>query len=293
MFQGSIVALVSPMKEGGELDYAALKRLIDWHIENDTDAFVFLGSTGEGICFEEEERAKFLEIAITHVNKRKPVIAGTGAASTAKTIMLTRQAMQAGVDACLVVTPYYNKPPQEGLYRHFCSVSEALPLPLILYNVPSRTACDLLPETVARLSKVTNIVGIKDATGKLERLQTMLDLCGNKINYYSGDDPTALDFMLSGGQGVISITSNIAPKKMQQLCDAALKNKKDEAKKIDDELAQLHKLLCIESNPIPTKWCLSEMGLIPPGLRLPLIALSESHHARLKSALEMSFTKVL
>lgn len=287
MFKGSIVALVTPMHENGSLDFAALKRLIDWHVENDTDAFVFLGSTGEGVCLEEHERRELLQVAVEHVNGRKPVIAGTGSQSTAKTIELTKQAAAAGVDGCLVVTPYYNRPPQEGLYRHFSALSNSTQLPIILYNVPTRTACDLLPETVARLADANNIVGIKDATGNLERLQDMRQRCGDKISYYSGDDPTALEFMRLGGQGVISITSNVAPKLMHELCEAVLSNKYEIAKQIDDKLADLHVLMCVESNPIPVKWSLNLMKLISGGLRLPLVPLSEKHHERLRSALNI------
>jgi len=287
MFHGSLVALVTPMHEDGSLDFDGLKRLIDWHIANDTDAFVLLGSTGEGVCLEESERRALLAVAVAHINGRKPVIAGTGSQSTAKTIALTKQAMAEGVEACLVVTPYYNRPPQEGLYRHYASLAEAVPLPIILYNVPSRTACDLLPETVQRLCAIGNIVGIKDATGKLERLQAMQTLCGNQLTYYSGDDSTALEFIKRGGRGVISITANIAPKQMHDLCSAALAGRDEEAKKIDDLLAVLHVLMCVESNPIPVKWALGVLNLITPSLRLPLVPLSVPHHDRLRAALKI------
>ena len=287
MFHGSLVALVTPMHEDGSLDFDGLKRLIDWHIANDTDAFVLLGSTGEGVCLEESERRALLAVAVAHINGRKPVIAGTGSQSTAKTIALTKQAMAEGVEACLVVTPYYNRPPQEGLYRHYASLAEAVPLPIILYNVPSRTACDLLPETVQRLCAIGNIVGIKDATGKLERLQAMQTLCGNQLTYYSGDDSTALEFIKRGGRGVISITANIAPKQMHDLCSAALVGRDEEAKKIDDLLAVLHVLMCVESNPIPVKWALGVLNLITPSLRLPLVPLSVPHHDRLRAALKI------
>lgn len=287
MFQGSIVALVTPMNEDGSLDFAGLKRLIDWHIENNTDAFVFLGSTGEGICLDDMERRELLSVAVAHVNGRKPVIVGTGHASTIKTIELTKQAMTEGADACLVVTPYYNRPPQEGLYRHYAALSEAVPLPIILYNVPTRTASDLMPETVARLADIANIVGIKDATGKLERLQEMQERCGDKVTYYSGDDPTALDFMMQGGKGVISITSNIAPRLMYELCVAALQKDHDAAKKIDAKLADLHKLMCVESNPIPVKWSLEQLKLISSTVRSPLVPLSAANQTRLAEALKI------
>ena len=287
MFHGSLVALVTPMHADGSLDFDGLKRLIDWHIENDTDAFVLLGSTGEGVCLEESERRALLAVAVAHINGRKPVIAGTGSQSTAKTIALTKQAMAEGVEACLVVTPYYNRPPQEGLYRHYASLAEAVPLPIILYNVPLRTACDLLPETVQRLCAISNVVGIKDATGKLERLQAMQMLCGKQLTYYSGDDPTALEFMKRGGRGVISITANIAPKLMHDLCNAALAGRYEEAEKINDFLAALHVLMCIESNPIPVKWSLGVLNLITPSLRLPLVPLSVQHHECLRAALKI------
>lgn len=287
MFHGSIVAIVTPMTEQGALDYNAFRTLIDWHLAEGTDAFVFLGSTGEGVCLDEKERSEMLAVALSQVDGRKPVIAGTGSQSTAKTIELTKQAAAQGVDACLVVTPYYNRPPQEGLYRHYASLSDAVPLPIILYNVPTRTAVDLLPETVERLAKMSNIVGIKDATGKLERLHEMRQRCGEAISYYSGDDSSALEFIKQGGQGVISVTTNVAPKLMHELCAAALAKNYDLAAKIDAKLADLHKLLCIESNPIPTKWVLSQvMNKLPSGtLRLPLVSLSAQHHDVLRAAI--------
>ncbi|MBI5447779.1 MAG: 4-hydroxy-tetrahydrodipicolinate synthase [Gammaproteobacteria bacterium] len=287
MFRGSIVALVTPMTEDGAIDFNGLKCLIDWHIENDTDAFVLLGSTGEGICLTEHERRDVLATALAHINGRKPVMAGTGASSTAQTIELTRQAMSEGVDACLVVAPAYNRPPQEGLYRHYAALAEAVPLPIILYNVPSRTACDLLPETVARLAKIANIVGIKDATGHLARLKEMQACCKDSLSYFSGDDPTALEFMMQGGRGVISITANIAPKWMHELCEAALQGEAEKAKIIDNKLADLHKLMCIEPNPIPVKWALSQLGFILPVLRLPLVPLSLAQQPRIAEALKI------
>lgn len=287
MFQGSIVALVTPMQSNGAIDYSGLGHLIDWHLQNETDAFVILGSTGESICLTDEERQAVLSFSVERIAGRKPVIAGTGHSSTAKAIEYTKLAMQAGADACLLAMPAYNRPPQEGLYRHCLSLSEAVPLPIILYNVPTRTACDLLPETLARLVDRSNIVGIKDATGSLERLSAMQQSCGDKITYFSGDDPSALAFMRAGGKGVISVTSNIAPKLMHLLCEKALAGDFSGAGEIDAKLAALHVLMCVESNPIPVKWSLAELGHIEPHVRLPLVPLSEANHEKLRNALKV------
>lgn len=286
MFHGSMVALVTPMDNAGVIDVLALQRLIDWHIQEGTDALVVLGSTGEGSTIHEAERKFLLETVLKQVSNRIPVIAGTGANSTDLAVHHTREAMSLGVDACLLVAPYYNRPTQEGIYLHFKTIADSVPIPQILYNVPSRTASDLLPETVARLAELPNIVGIKDATGNLDRLQQMQVLAKDKIDFYSGDDPTALDFMLQGGQGVISITSNVAPRLMHEMCQLALAGEKAQAIAINEKLAALHRDLCIESNPIPVKWALNKMGLIPPGIRLPLTTLSEMHHERVTRALQ-------
>jgi 4-hydroxy-tetrahydrodipicolinate synthase len=285
MFHGSMVALVTPMDKEGVIDVAALQSLIDWHVEQGTDALVVLGTTGESSTIHETERKFLLETVLARVAGRLPVIVGTGANSTAVTLLHTKEAMALGADACLIVTPYYNKPTQEGLYQHFKAIADEVAIPQILYNVPSRTGCDLLSETVARLAKFANIVGIKDATGNLNRLAEMKALVGDKIDFYSGDDPTAMDFILQGGQGVISITSNIAPRLMHDMCAAALAGEKEKAIVLNNKLAKLHKDLCIESNPIPVKWALHAMEKILPGIRLPLTQLSEIHHQTIRAAL--------
>jgi 4-hydroxy-tetrahydrodipicolinate synthase len=286
MFHGSMVALVTPMDDQGVIDVASLQRLIDWHVEEGTHALVVIGTTGESPTIHETERKFLLELVISQVAGRLPVIAGTGSNSTDATIHYTKEAMTLGADAALIVVPYYNKPTQEGLYQHFKAVADEVAIPQILYNVPARTIADLLPETVARLADLPNIVGIKDATGDLNRLKEMKALIGNdKMDFYSGDDPTAKDFILQGGQGVISITANVAPALMQKMCQAALDGDAQKAIEINNKLINLHRDLCIETNPIPVKWALNVMGKIPAGLRLPLTALSEKHHEAVRKAL--------
>ena len=285
MFHGSMVALVTPMAEEGELDFEALDRLIEFHLANGTDAIVAVGTTGESATLDEREHCQVIRHTVDRVRGRVPVIAGTGANSTTEAIALTRCAMQAGADACLLVTPYYNKPTQEGLYLHHKAVAEAVPVPQILYNVPGRTACDMLPETVERLAGVSNIVGIKEATGSLERAQDILARCGDRLDVYSGDDATGLDLLLAGARGVISVTTNVAPRAMHELCEAALAGDVDRARALNDRLMVLHKGLFVEANPIPVKWALYAMGLIPPGIRLPLTVLSERHHETIRQAL--------
>ncbi|HEY8554568.1 MAG TPA: 4-hydroxy-tetrahydrodipicolinate synthase [Burkholderiales bacterium] len=285
MFQGSMVALVTPMHEDGALDRDALKRLVDFHVENGTDAIVAVGTTGESPTLDMEEHCEVIELVVRYAAGRVRVIGGTGANSTREAIELTRCAERAGVDGCLLVTPYYNKPTQEGLYRHFCAVAEAVPVPQILYNVPGRTGCDMLPETVARLAAVPNIVGIKEASGKVERVREIHALCGDKIDIYSGEDAIALDSMLVGARGVISVTANVAPRLMHEMCAAARAGDVGRARAIDAKLMDLHKSLFIESNPIPVKWALKEMGLIEGGIRLPLTPLSEKYHDTVRAAL--------
>lgn len=287
MFQGSMVALVTPMHASGEVDYSAMGRLVDWHLQEGTDAFVILGSTGESIALSDTERAAVLDFCLKRVDGKKPVIVGTGHSATAKALEYTQAALHAGADAALLAMPAYNRPPQEGLYRHCAMVADTVPLPIILYNVPSRTACDLLPETLARLVDRSNIVGLKDATGSLERMKQNQALCGEAITYFSGDDPSALAFMREGGKGVISITSNIAPKWMHEMCDLALQGDFVAAQKIDERLASLHTLMCIESNPIPVKWSLAELNRIEPHVRLPLVPLSEPREPILREALKV------
>ncbi len=288
MFHGSMVALVTPMRADGAVDNEALERLVDFHVENGTDAIVVVGTTGESATLDENEHCDVIRRVVNHVAGRIPVIAGTGANSTREAIDLTRCAQHAGADACLLVTPYYNKPTQEGLYLHFRAVAEAVAIPQILYNVPGRTAVDMLPETVFRLADISNIVGIKEATGDLNRGQEILDGCGDKLDLYSGDDATALDLILAGAKGDISVTANVAPKAMHEMCAAALKGDRAEAERINKGLLGLHQNLFLEANPIPVKWALQEMGLIPEGIRLPLTPLAESCHASLREAMQQA-----
>ncbi|MEA2093121.1 MAG: 4-hydroxy-tetrahydrodipicolinate synthase [Pseudomonadota bacterium] len=288
MFHGSMVALVTPMHAGGAIDEDSLQRLIDFHVENHTDALVVVGTTGESATLDEEEHCQLLRRSVEMAAGRVPVVAGTGANSTREAIDLTRCALAAGVDACLLVTPYYNKPTQEGLYRHFRAVAEAVPVPQILYNVPGRTAVDMLPETIERLSTISNIVGIKEATGDLDRARQILECCGDRLDIYSGDDATAMELILLGGKGNISVTANVAPAGMHALCAAALAGNRERAEAINQPLDILHRALFVESNPIPVKWALHEMGLIPPGLRLPLTPLAEPFHDTVRSALQQA-----
>jgi len=285
MFHGSMVALVTPMAQGGELDFEALDRLVEFHVENGTDAIVAVGTTGESATVDEREHCQIIRHAVDRVRGRVPVIAGTGANSTTEAITLTRCAMQAGADACLLVTPYYNKPTQEGLYLHHKAVAEAVPIPQILYNVPGRTACDMQPETVERLAGISNIVGIKEATGSVERAREILARCGDRVDVYAGDDATALELFLCGAKGVISVAANVAPALMHEMCAAALAGEHERARAANERLMALHEALFVESNPIPVKWALHAMGLIPGGIRLPLTVLSERHHDAVRQAL--------
>ena len=285
MFHGSMVALVTPMGEDGAVDSEALDRLIEFHLENGTDGIVAVGTTGESATLDEREHCEVIRKVVERVAGRCPVIAGTGANSTREAIDLTRCAMEAGADACLLVTPYYNKPTQEGLYLHHKAVAEAVPVPQILYNVPGRTACDMLPETVERLSAISNIVGIKEATGNLDRAREILSRCGDAIDLYSGDDATCMELMLAGGKGVISVTSNVAPRMMHEMCAAAIAGNREAAEAINARLAKLHERLFLEANPIPVKWAVAEMGLISTGIRLPLTWFSERYHESLREAM--------
>ncbi len=285
MFQGSMVALATPMNEGGMVDEAALRGLVDWHIEQGTDAIVAVGTTGESATLDEQEHCRVIRQVIDYAAGRVPVIAGTGANSTTEAITLTRCAKQAGADACLLVTPYYNKPTQEGLYLHHKAVAEAIDIPQILYNVPGRTACDMLPETVARLAEVPNIVGIKEATADLDRVPRIRQLCGEAFDIFSGDDATAKELVLAGGQGVISVTANIAPRAMHQMVMAALQGDREKADRLDEPLLPLHRDLFLEANPIPVKWALAEMGRIQQGIRLPLTWLSDQYRDQLRQTL--------
>lgn len=288
MFHGSMVALVTPMREDGAVDDDSLEALIEWHIGEGTDAIVAVGTTGESATVDEKEHCDLLRRFVEITRGRIPVIAGTGANSTSEAVTLTRCGMQAGADACLLVTPYYNKPTQEGLYRHYKTVAEAVPIPQILYNVPGRTAVDLLPETVQRLAPISNIVGIKEATGNLERGRQILDICGGQLDLYSGDDATAMELMLLGAKGDISVTANVAPAAMHAMCAAALAGDRARAEALDAPLRALHRDLFVQSSPIPVKWALNEMGMIPPGLRLPLTPLDEQYHERVRDALRQA-----
>lgn len=288
MFHGSMVALVTPMREDGAVDDISLARLIEFHIDQGTDAIVAVGTTGESATLDEQEHCDLIRRVVEMTAGRVPVIAGTGANSTTEAITLTRCALKAGADACLLVTPYYNKPTQEGLYLHHKAIAEAVPIPQILYNVPGRTAVDMLPDTVERLSKVSNIVGLKEATGNLERAREILERCGDRLDLYSGDDATACEFLLLGGKGLISVTANVAPAAMHNLCIAAMAGDRDAALAIDAPLRALHRDLFVEANPIPVKWALHEMGLIPLGIRLPLTPLSPQYHATVREALHQA-----
>jgi 4-hydroxy-tetrahydrodipicolinate synthase len=288
MFRGSMVALITPMHEDGGIDTGALHRLVDFHIEQGTDAIVAVGTTGESATVDEAEHCDLIRQVVRYAAGRIPVIAGTGANATTEAIALTRCAKEAGADACLLVTPYYNKPTQEGLYLHHRAVAEAVQIPQLLYNVPGRTACDLLPETVARLASIPNVVGVKEATGDLERVDRLRSQCGERFAILSGDDATAMELMLRGGDGVISVTANVAPRQMHDMCTAALAGDRARAEALDAPLRGLHKELFIESNPIPVKWAAAELGLCGRGIRLPLTWLSEGARPRVAAALQQA-----
>jgi 4-hydroxy-tetrahydrodipicolinate synthase len=285
MFRGSLVALVTPMTESGDVDHVAFGRLLDWHARQGTDGVVIAGTTGESPTVTAAEAAELLQIAVQRIGGRMPVIAGTGGNSTAESVERTRAACELGVDGVLVVTPYYNRPPQEGLYRHFSLVADASSVPLILYNVPSRTACDLLPETVERLSFHPQVIGIKEATGRVERGAEILRRCGDDFLLLSGDDATCRELIGAGAQGVITVTGNVAPRMMHEMVEAALADDPVGARELDGRLAGLHTALFVESNPIPVKWALGRLGLIGPGIRLPLVPLSESNQAAVLAAM--------
>ncbi len=285
MFSGSMVALVTPMRADGSVDSDSLRKLVEFHIDSGTDAIVAVGTTGESATLDVEEHCDVIRQIVEQVNGRIPVIAGTGANSTTEAIELSEYARDLGVAAVLLVTPYYNRPTQQGLYLHFKTIAEAVDIPQILYNVPSRTACDLLPETVGRLSKIKNIIGIKEATGDVRRVQLIKDLVDDDFEIYTGEDGNTVDFILAGGRGVISVTANVAPKLMHEMCVAAIAGDADKARLINDKLAALHQYLFSESNPIPVKWALHEMGLIPEGIRLPMTVLSEQFHQPVRDAL--------
>jgi 4-hydroxy-tetrahydrodipicolinate synthase len=287
MITGSIVALVTPMiPDSLDVDWNALEHLVEWHIEQGTHALVAVGTTGESATLSVEEHSRVIKSMVDITNGRIAVIAGTGANCTREAIELTEAAKKAGADACLLVTPYYNKPTQEGLYQHYKTIAEAVDIDQILYNVPGRTACDMLTETVIRLSAVKNIVGIKEATGDLKRAAKLIEQAPEGFAIYSGDDHTARELMLLGGHGDISVTANVAPKLMSKMCEAALKGDADEALAIDKQLLVIHDAMFVESNPIPVKWAVSQQGLIKDAIRLPLTQLSASNQVKVLQALK-------
>ena len=285
MFSGSIVALVTPMRADGAVDNEALDKLVEFHIANGTNAIVAVGTTGESPTLSVEEHIGVVRRVVQSVNRRIPVIAGTGANSTKEAIEWTAAAKAVGVDACLLVTPYYNKPTQEGLYQHYKTIAETVAVPIILYNVPSRTGCDIKPETVARLAEISNIVGLKEAAS-LERNRELLNRVGGRIALLSGDDDLACECILAGYQGVVSVSANVIPKQVRAVVDAALRRDYSEARRLDTQLQVLHKAMFLESNPIPVKWAMSRIGMIGPGIRLPLTPLAQQFHSQVETALK-------
>ena len=286
--QGSIVAIVTPMFEDGGVDWKSLEKLVEWHIQQGTHSIVAVGTTGEASTLSMEEHIKVIQEVIRVANKRIPIIAGTGANSTREAIELTQAAKDVGADAALLVTPYYNKPTQEGLYQHYKAIAEAVEIPQILYNVPGRTGVDMQNETVIRLADVKNIVGIKDATGDIPRGKALIDGLNGKIAVYSGDDATAWELILLGAKGNISVTANVAPKQMSEVCEAALAGEQAKAQDLNQQIANLHNILFCESNPIPVKWALHEMGYIGTGIRLPLTPLAEQYREPLRNGLKVA-----
>ena len=285
MFTGSMVAMVTPMHDDGGVDWDALERLVEHHIAQATDAIVSVGTTGESATLDHDEHGEVIARTVKAVARRIPVIGGTGANSTSEAISLTRAAADAGVDACLLVVPYYNKPPQEGLYQHFKAIAEAVAVPQILYNVPGRTAADMHNDVTLRLAEIENIVAIKDATNDLDRGRDLIDRAPEDFLIYSGEDGTACELMLSGGKGTISVTANAAPNLMHRMCQAAISGDADTARALNGQLADLHKAMFVESNPIPAKWAVAQQGLIGGGIRLPLVPLSTERHDEVRRAL--------
>ncbi|WP_207061925.1 4-hydroxy-tetrahydrodipicolinate synthase [Motiliproteus sp. SC1-56] len=285
MITGSLVALVTPMEANGDIDWNSLDKVVDFHLAEGTSAIVAVGTTGESATLDCDEHCRVIKYVVDRVAGRIPVIAGTGANSTREAIELTAAAKEMGADACLLVTPYYNKPTQEGLYQHYRTLAETVDIPQILYNVPGRTACDMLPDTVMRLAEIDNIVGIKEATGDLVRAQELIERAPEGFAIYSGDDATAMGLILLGGQGNISVTANVAPRVMAEICALALDGKGEEARKLNETVAHLHKELFVEANPIPVKWALHQMGYCSTGIRLPLTPLSEPLREPLRQGL--------
>ncbi|NYT65905.1 4-hydroxy-tetrahydrodipicolinate synthase [Alcaligenaceae bacterium] len=286
MFQGSLVALVTPMHPDGSLDFDSYRKLIDWHVEQGTDGLVVVGTSGESPTVDVEEHVELIRVAVEHAAGRLPVIAGIGGNSTSEAIALSRYALDVGAQAGLSVVPYYNKPTQEGLYQHFKTIAEAVPLPSLLYNVPGRTVADMSNDTILRLAQVPGIVGIKDATGDIGRAALLLRDAPKGFTVVSGDDATAAALILLGGHGNISVTANVAPKLMHELCAAALAGNVVLTRELNGRLAALNNILFIEANPIPVKWALAEMGKIPLGYRLPLTSLHSQHHELVRNSLK-------
>ena len=286
MFEGSMVAMATPMLDDGTVDTAALADLVEFHVESGTDAIVAVGTTGESSTLTVPEHASVVKQVVTLVNKRIPVIAGTGANATAEAIELTKHAKEAGADACLLVTPYYNKPTKEGLYQHYKAVANAVAIPQILYNVPGRTALDMRPETTARLSTIANIIGIKEAYGEVSRIKALLDVCEPGFMIVTGDDSTAMESILAGAHGDISVTANVVPREMHEMCKAARAGDRATAEAIEARISDLHSVLFLESNPIPVKWALNQMGRMGSGIRLPLTPLAAEFEAPVRTALE-------
>lgn len=288
MITGSIVALVTPMHADGSVDWSALERLLDLHLAAGTGAIGAVGTTGESATLSVPEHCEVIKHCVSYIAGRIPIVAGTGANSTWEAIKLTEAAAKAGADACLLVTPYYNRPTQLGLFEHFKAVAEAVDIPQILYNVPGRTAVDMDNDTVVRLAQLDRIVGIKDATGDLARAYDLIERCGESIAIYSGDDPTAMELMLAGGHGNISVTANIAPALMAQMCGFALAGDRSAAEAINSQLTPLNEALFLEANPIPVKWALEQRQLIGEGIRLPMTRLAEQYHAQVLAAMEVA-----
>ena len=286
MFRGSIAALVTPMNDDGSIDFKSFINLLEFHIDNSSDGVVLVGTTGEAPTIDFDEHIKLIEEGVKFIRGRIPVIAGTGANSTKEAIYLTAKAKELGADACLLVTPYYNRPNQNGLYQHYKAINDAVSIPQILYNVPCRTGCDLYNETIIQLSHLKNIIGVKDATGDLSRIKSLLGNVDDQFLLISGDDNTFLEFIDIGGHGVISVTANIVPNKIHQICKLIHDNKIDEAKKMNHDINELHRLMFIEPNPIPVKWALAYMGKIKPFIRLPLVELEQKYHKQLIHCLE-------
>ncbi|MEA5098016.1 MAG: 4-hydroxy-tetrahydrodipicolinate synthase [Burkholderiaceae bacterium] len=288
MIKGSIVAIVTPMHADGSIDLPCLRKLIDWHIEEGTDAIVIVGTTGESPTVTVEEHCELIRVAVEHTNKRIPIIAGTGGNSTQEAIELTHYARKVGADASLLVVPYYNRPTQEGIYQHFRKIAEAVDLPAILYNVPGRTVTDMSNETILRLTQVPGIVGVKDATGNIARGCDLIRLAPKSFSVYSGDDATAMALMFCGAKGNISVVANMAPHAMHDLCAAAMNGEVAKAVAINNRMLPLHQKLFVEPNPVPVKWAMNQLGKIPSGIRLPLVPLAAAYHDTVRAAMRES-----